>query len=382
MNNTIRNIALLIRRRSKQKEIRSVLRDFDEWRMLLRQLTPNTVNEQKMAIVRLDDIGDYLLWRNYLSVYKQSELYKDCSITLIGNVVWKSIFDEYDAHTVDETIWVDKHQYFDNPAYRMELWQHIRTQNFTTIICPSRTRPLLLDDLVVLASGAKIKIASHNSFVAKTWNRISDSIYTQLFAKEMFSHEFVFNRKFAEHISGQKIEFAAPYLPLPEGKELCPNQILCFIGASAKSKTWPVAYWIELLHLLQQQGFSPILSAGKNEMNIAEQIVAATAVRSIVGQTNLVETMEAIASSEAIITGDTMAAHAAVSYRKPTVILANGVNAIRFVAYQEAGIGNVKTIYTQEYMKSRKSYFYRAVTKDMQSIKSSMVLKALKELLR
>lgn len=381
MNNTIRNIALLIRRRSKQKEIRSVLREFEEWRILMRQLSPATINEQKLAIVRLDDIGDYLLWRNYLSVYKSSESYKNYSITLIGNIVWKNIFDQYDAPFVDTTIWVDKYQYFDNPDYRMSLWQNIRAQNFETVICPSRTRPLLLDDLVALSTGAKIKIASRNSFVAKTWNRISDSLYTRLFAKEMFSHEFVFNRKFAEYISGQKIECTAPYLPLPEAQSLCPNQILCFIGASAKSKTWPVVYWIELLHLLQQEGFSPILSAGKNEMNIAEQIVAATGVRSIVGQTNLVETMEAIASSEAIITGDTMAAHAAVSYRKPTVILANGVNAIRFVAYQEAGFDNVRTIYTQEYMKSRKSYFYRAVTKDMQSIKAPFVFKALKELL-
>jgi ADP-heptose:LPS heptosyltransferase len=109
--------------------------------------------------------------------------------------------------------------------------------------------------------------------------------------------------------------------------------------------------------------------------------VNATQVNSIVGQTNLVETINAITASTAVITGDTMAAHAAVSLNKPSVILANGVNAQRFVAYEEAGFDKVKTVYTQQYLRSKKDKHYRAVTKDMETIRPMQIFNALKEIL-
>lgn len=381
MNNLIRHIALFIRRRSEQKQVQSVLRQFDEWRLLLEQLPKQNHHQQKLAIVRLDDIGDYLLWRNFLKVYKASERFKGYEITLIGNVVWKSIFEAYDSDAVDKSIWVDKHQYFASPDYRMQLWQVIRNQRFSTIVCPSRSRPLLLDDMMLLAADAPTRIAAHNSFEAGKWNSISDALYNEHFTKATNGHEWHFNRAFAALIAESNIQIERIFLPVESGRLLKKNQVICFIGAAAKSKTWPLAYWVELVKLLQQNSYDVLLSGGKNEMPVADKIVAATEAKSIVGQTNLVETLQAISGAEAIITGDTMAAHAAVSFNKPTVILANGVNAKRFVAYEEAGFEKVKTIYTREYLNSNKGKFYKAVTKDMESIKPKIILLELNKLI-
>ena len=67
------------------------------------------------------------------------------------------------------------------------------------MVCPSRTRPLLLDDLCALASGATKKVGSANTYIYAEWNKISDSIYTELFSlKNGYIHEFVFNKLFAE----------------------------------------------------------------------------------------------------------------------------------------------------------------------------------------
>lgn len=377
----IRTIGIFLRWRSQQKQEHQAMRLFKEWRDFLEQLPQYEIAEKKLAIVRLDDIGDYLLWRNFIEVYKQSERYKNYTVTLIGNVVWKSIFDAFDSETVDETIWVNKKEYLSNDGYRNELWQQIRAQKFETIICPSRTRPLLLDDLIVMASGAVTRLAVPNSRPVAKANRISDAVYNEFFLVEKLEHEFFFNRNFASFISGHNIKLQAPFLPITSSSIL-PKQIICFIGASAQSKTWPINNWIELVQLLQEKGYEPLLSGGKNEEAIAEKIVNATQVKSIVGQTNLVETIKAIASSIAVITGDTMAAHAAVSLKKPTVILANGVNAIRFVAYEEAGFDKVKTVFTQQYLSSKKDKHYRAVTKDMESIKPAQIMLVLHNLLQ
>ncbi|MES2479192.1 MAG: glycosyltransferase family 9 protein [Bacteroidota bacterium] len=382
MNNIIRHIALFIRRRSEQKQVQSVLRRFDEWRLLLEQLPKQNQHQKKLAIVRLDDIGDYLLWRNFIKVYKASERFKGYEITLIGNVVWKSIFDAYDSDTVDDTIWVDKHQYFASPDYRMQLWQNIRNQHFSTVVCPSRSRPLLLDDMMLLAADAPTRIGAHNSFEAGKWNSISDALYNEHFTKAIDGHEWHFNRAFAALIAQNNMRIERISLLADASIVIKKNQVICFIGAAAKSKTWPLAYWVELVNLLQQNGYEPLLAGGKNEMQIADKIVATTQAKSIVGQTNLVETLQVISGAAAVITGDTMAAHAAVSFNKFTVILANGVNAKRFVAYEEAGFEKVKTIYTREYLNSPKEKFYKAVTKDMESIIPSQILAALQGLLQ
>lgn len=377
----IRQIALFLRWRSQLKQEQQALRLFKNWSVLFKQNRSSNSVENKLALVRLDDIGDYLLWRNCLGVYKKADRFKDYKITLIGNIVWKPIFEAYDSITVDETIWVDKHLYLSDSLYREKLLKEIQNENFGTVICPSRTRPLLLDDLIVLATGAPIRMGVHNSRGIAKANKISDAVYNQFFPEGNVEHEFIFNRKFAAFASGTNVKLERPTLPVLNSNHF-PKQVICFIGASAKSKTWPVDYWIELVKSLQQSAYEPLLSGGKNEKEIAEKIIASTLCKSIVGQTNLVETLEVISSSAAVITGDTMAAHAGVSFNKPTVILANGVNAKRFVAYEEAGFENVKTIYTREYLHSKKNKFYKAVTKDMESIKPIQLTDALQKLLR
>ncbi|MCC6186940.1 MAG: glycosyltransferase family 9 protein [Chitinophagaceae bacterium] len=381
MNSIVRNIALTLRSRSEQKQIQTVLRQFEEWRGIIAALPDNICTEKKLAIVRLDDIGDYLLWRNCLGMIGDARQFAGSKITLIGNVVWKPIFEAYDAAYVHHVIWVDKQQYMNNSVYRQAMWAQVRSENFETIICPSRTRPLLIDDLLVLASGAKHRIACENTYEWPLWNTTSDANYTQLFPKEKTLHEFNYNQNFAAFIGGQRLQCQSLLLPIKTENNAMPKQIICFIGASAKSKTWPLSCWITLVKLLLQNGFEPLLSGGKNERAIADKIVAATQVPSIVGQTNLVATLRAMACINAVITGDTMAAHAAVSLQKPTVILANGVNAKRFVAYEEAGFQNVKTVYTQQYLRSNKDTFYKAVSKDMYSIKPQTIVTALNGLL-
>jgi ADP-heptose:LPS heptosyltransferase len=377
----IRQIALFIRRRSEQKQVQTVLRQFDEWRLFIDAMPKFAVQPKSIAIVRLDDIGDYLLWRNVLALYKQAPAYAGYSITLIGNIVWKSIFEAYDAAAVDATIWVDKQQYFSSQTYRTTLWEHVRQQGFEKIICPARTRPLLLDDLIACASAAQHKLAAHNTFAAQDWNACSDKLYNELHTvSHTQSHEFFYNKAFTEKATAFSASITDLSLPIPTSVQN-PKQIICFIGASAQSKQWSIAYWIRLVQLLQQQGWQALLSGGKNESPLAAEIIAATKVASIVGQTNLIETLAVIAQSAAVITGDTMAAHAAVALHKPSVILANGVNAQRFVAYQEAGFEGVTTIYTKQYKGHQHEPFYRAVTKDMQSIQPEQIMEALSRLM-
>ncbi len=176
---------------------------------------------KKVLIIRLDDIGDYLLFRNHFAVYKNSPRWAGHEVVLLGNGAWADLFAALDRDKADRVIWVDKGKYLQEAEYRMELWTRLRQEGFETVICPSRTRPLLLDDLCVLATGAGHRLASVNTFPDAAWNRVSDSLYTELFrGGDPLGHEFYFNGVFAQWCCGAHFEGRRPEIRHPFSRKI------------------------------------------------------------------------------------------------------------------------------------------------------------------
>src|SRR5258707_7113536 len=180
MPNRFRQVSLLFRRWRSAQDGRRVLNEFSEWKDLQHRLPAPCPSEEKLLIIRLDDIGDYLLFRNQLRMYKQSPRWQNHAITLLGNLSWKAIFSEFDASAVDDTVWVDKKEYLASASYRRCLWETLRRRGFGTAIAPSRTRPLLLDDLCVSAAAPHRNMGSANTHIHSRWNQISDGLDQQV----------------------------------------------------------------------------------------------------------------------------------------------------------------------------------------------------------
>ena len=387
----IRQVSLLLRRWQSAKDGRRVLRLFREWKDHQRQLPVPCPFEKKLLIIRLDDIGDYLLFRNQLRMYKRSSRWKDHVITLLGNMSWKPIFSEFDVSSVDDTVWVDKNEYLASASYRLNLWDVLRRRGFGTVIAPSRTRPMLLDDLCMLAAAPLRVLASANTHIHSHWNQISDSLYQQLFKpSDTAIHEFDFNAQFtawaSEHrYEGRRPEFDSWFVP-PD----IDSYVLCFVGASTRSRRWPVKRWIEFIRLYRQHYSSRVILAGHTpvEVEIARTIAERTGAESIAGTVSILAFLRWIAGAQAVLTNDTMAAHLSASVNRPTVIIANGVNYARFTEYANAGIDNVVTVYPDVFNRKRKntgwvSYNYPdAVSADIASIKASAVFDKLQTVLR
>ena len=66
--------------------------------------SPSNNSSNKLLIVKLDEIGDYILFRNLLKFIREANKFRDYSITLCGNKAWKEIFDLYDSEFVENTI--------------------------------------------------------------------------------------------------------------------------------------------------------------------------------------------------------------------------------------------------------------------------------------
>jgi ADP-heptose:LPS heptosyltransferase len=382
--NVIRLFSLFLRKYKERRDSAKALEKTKAWVDRINSLQLFETKRNTLALVRLDDIGDYLLFRNFLINYKSSGRFNNYKITLIANIAWKEIFDCYDSQSVDDVIWVSKSRYLNDTDYREKLWTTIRRQGFEITIDTSRTRPILLNDTMTLAINSPIRIGNKNTTRYPKWNEFSDTLYTSIYNDSFASHEFLFNKNFTAWAVNEEIGQSAPvFSSVGVNANDDSKRIICFIGASAMSRRWPANRWIEFVRILIQNGFTPILAGGTTDINIARQIESAIKVDSIVGITSLPETFEWIKTSRAVVTGDTMAAHAAVSLNKPTIIISNGVNAARFVEYGTAGISKVAINYAKPYLDylsnetNNPFYYFDGVTSDMKTISPEQVYKNL-----
>jgi ADP-heptose:LPS heptosyltransferase len=389
----IRSISLLLRKIDSAKEGPRILRSFEEWRSAQQvlpapQTSQDRLSRPKLIIIRLDDIGDYLLFRNQLPGYRASDRWKNHHITLLGNSSWRDFFEAADRQAVDDVIWVNKAQALTSADYRLELWKSLRAQGFETVIAPSRTRPLVLDDLCMLAAAPTRAIGAVNTYLHHSWNQASDVLYQELFhPANTRMHEFDFNGEFAAWACGRRFEGKRPQLDLPAKIPDAADApyILCFVGATTRSKRWPVKRWIEFIKLYQRASAGRVVVAGnsRREIEAAALIEAQTGAQNIAGRVSLLELYSWVAGARGIVSNDTMAAHLGVACSRPTVIVANGVNYERFTDYAEAGIDGVATVYPAVFVRRRERlgnapYHYpQAVSGDMATIRAGEVFEAL-----
>ena len=384
----IRSISLVLRQWDSAKDRRRVLRLFQEWRAAQVQGLPTPrAPDKKLLVIRLDDIGDYVVFRNQLAAYKRSPRWQHHSITLLANASWKEIFTLFDADTVDDVIWVDKNRYLENADYRWPIWQRLRAEGFHTVIAPSRTRPLLLDDCCMLAAApSELAIGCVNTYRHAEWNVISDALYDQLFTpSDPLMHEFRFNAEFAAWVCGVPSAYSRPTIEQRFASPSPVPYVLCFLGANTRSKRWPVGRWTEFIEMYRRGHLTNLVVAGASraELEMARILQERTGVDSIAGKVSVAEFIPWVAAAQAVVSNDTMAAHLAVSFGRPTVVVANGVTYMRFTEYGNTGVDYAATVYPDVFTRRRRrvgegNYDYiQAISSDIASIEATTVLREL-----
>ncbi len=381
----LRIVSMLLRKRRFLKNEKKSLKRFADYLQQQKILPAYTQRQKKLLIIRLDDIGDFLLFRNTLPYYRQSSRWNGYTITLLGNAAWQHFFLRFDTEYADQTIWVNKKEYLRNDEYKFNIWQRLRSEGFEVVICPSATRPILLDDLCRMAAGAPAAYAFTNLTPHLRWATASDTLYNNLYPPTAITHEFFLNQQFANWCCDTDIHLARPSIddvPAANG-----GYILCFTGASTISKRWPQKRWEQMILLMKQPYNLPVKVIGGAEDNEQVEKIAVRTQSESITNASLDDVLNLISQANAVLTNDTMAAHLAVSLGKTVVIVANGGNNFkRFTNYREAGINKVVTVYPPFFYskKSRTAQepeHHMPSSADIGTITAESVLHALTELL-
>ncbi len=300
-------------------------------------------NENKLLLVKTDEIGDYILFRNYFKIIRKSEKYQNFKITLVGNNAWKSLFLALDGNSVDETFWLEKNNFKSNLKYRFQFLKKFRSQSYTHVVNCIYSRGLNTDDAIVVVTKAKEKIGMVADFSNRNQSelRIDNEIYDILIDSGINQNfDFFRNQTFiSELLNISKTELHVPYQTTIEEEKLIEQPyVIVFSSAGKPEKKWKPEYFADIIEYVKKNyGYKILICGSPSELRDSEAIISflknSADIENCTGKTSLLQTMVLLKHARLAISVDTGSVHMAASVACPIVALFSGKHYGRFAPY-------------------------------------------------
>ena len=297
---------------------------------------------RNLLIIKLDAIGDYILFRNFLEEIRVSCLYKDYRITFLGNSAVRDIAETLDKGFVDEFIWINRKDFFKNPFNVLRIANLIYNK-FNTTIHATHSREFI-GDLLVKLSGSETRIGFYgdcNNISEKEKNK-TDKWYTKLIdINKKINFEFYKNKYFFSQILNKSLAIKKPFIeikniPTDTQITLPDNFVVLFPGSSIDSKQWPADNFRSIGKYIINTYNQNIVICGSKADNASADIINIDGDKKIfdlTGKTSLTQLILVISKAKLVISNDTSGAHIGAALGIPTIILSRFNHYLRFVPY-------------------------------------------------
>ena len=337
-----------------------------------------------LLILRLDDIGDYILFRNFIKHINNSDKFKGYKIYLAGNEKWKELAEEFEENEIYKFIWVNVKKFKSKSEwfYRYSKLFKINLLRCEWLIIPNDTTSLLINEIKVRCGIKNVMQKKSDSVYLKEdiYGYFNSSGNGKFKDYQNLFFQFYRNRKFAEEITGSKIEMSKPDFGLKKEKPEM-KSIIIFPGAGDESRAWSSEYFGELCQKISKTGEFKIYICGDNSDKAAALKIKSSAenVIDLTGKTSLTELVHLINKADLLVSNETCSVHIAASVNTKTVCLSNGNHYGRFNPYPAESADFIHTIYpdsisasTGEFETIVKKYYIKSDL-DINSIKVKQV---------
>lgn len=340
----------------------------------------NNIKNNHWLVVKLDDIGDFLLFVNAFNSFVVAAP-QALSFTVLINEVCESLAGKLIVKGNINFITVNKHQWFSNAQYRLQMAKTIANAGFEKVLFPSLTRMPLLEGLIqqlfeptqISAFKRDAEPGESNTLIAK----LND--VQQLFESTPQLHELDLNQTFFSMVLQQDLPLKnwlqevnlLPYTTLNQT-----YYVLC-TGGNQKSKRYPPKLYAKLVqYIAKRKPEITVVAVGSNQ-DEAQAAIALQGVNNAInlcGKTSLLEVLAICKHAQFFIGNDTAAAHMAALQHVKTLVLANGNRFGRFFPYPSGY--DVKVVYPKAFLQSAKNYNWPHKTA-ISAIKPSQATKQL-----
>ncbi|MBM3565436.1 MAG: glycosyltransferase family 9 protein [Alphaproteobacteria bacterium] len=306
---------------------------------------PVFAEKRGALVVRMDGIGDMVLFRAALDHYAAALGLDKSEITVLGCDSWKEIAPQVFAGY--RVVTINEHRYARRPFYRLKISLMARRLNARTAIVDSFFRRALMADALAYVSAAPTVVSSHPYVSEKTR---AEYRYYLSFAGRVIDtgaypdHEIIRHFRFVSALAGRAIEPRAPRMTWTPSGDLsrfgvAGRYALFNPGANEPGRRWPLVSTIALAHWLLDKGLSCVfvgLAGHKAEEPELARLLKMPGVIDLRGKTDLPGLMDLMQGAALVLSNDSGPAHLAIAIGAPTVVFAGGGHAGCFVPYPES----------------------------------------------
>ncbi|WQZ81672.1 glycosyltransferase family 9 protein [Helicobacter pylori] len=374
--------------------------------LTLTKPTPPPIRKKTLCFIRLDIIGDYILYRNFLPLFKK--YFENYETTFIGNTVIKDIATHCDSQYIDKFIFLDnaywekylrigtngsrlsklKELLFFLPKFmrkRYEDVSNLRKESYEICINSSMFYFSTKEDAIIKHLIAENKVGvfcTHpiESFFRTDYRKrgeIRKSFYTHLFyPKEvpqfLYDSNQDFFQSFFKHFKGVDIGFVELELKLPIAFEyekfkniLKPPYGVLNLGSSDDFRMYK--RFDEMIYFLNPDYQLILCGNSKKDEKLAHSILKRhkNAI-SLVNQTDLVEYLHLLKNASFAMGNESSIMHLSACLKIPhAFIVSSGLSSPRFHPYPKKVGPNIHMIYPRDFQKiiSRSSnWMFKAMT--------------------
>ena len=312
------------------------------------KLTPRgTPRPDRVLIVRLDGIGDFVLWLDAAQALVRHYKERGQSAFLVANALWASWAK--DLAIFEDVIAVDVKKFQQSPRYRYNVGRDIRSRGCAIAIEPTYSRHCLLGDSIIRISGSDVRIGSiGDSATSGTWQRrIGNRWYTRfIFADPSPFMELERNAEFMRGLGEVAYKAKLPQLDLANVLRIDdafsaaidrqPYYVL-FPGAGWEARQWSASNFIEIAdRLFRRTGWQGVVCGGSSDFQLADALCRNSTAPLInwAGRTDLAQLTSVLSTARLLLTNETSAVHIAAACGVPTVCLLGGGHYGRFLPYK------------------------------------------------
>lgn len=349
-----------------------------------------------LLLTRLDSIGDYILFRNYIEALKRSQRFSSYKIVFCGNSRVREIAETFDGHVVDDFLWIDPVKFEKSTSYRLKILSTISRFGVEVVINPVYNRNVLLEDSIVRASNAQRSYGCTGStWPSKPWELLfTNTYYTDLIEiPGSIFFEFLRTKYFIEHILQEPVCIQKPSLTLSSQSQGVkePYCVLC-PGGQFPMRKWALRNYLHLaLFIYERFSLKSILIGDAGDLpSEADQHLLSKmnyCITNLIAKTSLLETLEIIAQALFVVTNDTSISHIAVSLNKPTIVVSNANHYGRFTEYPAEIYNAIEYIYPPQFyadtfnFKQRVNLYAHGSPLDINTISLETVQQKVQELI-
>ncbi len=327
--------------------------DVVTWLAVLGKRSNNDGAGKKLLIIRVDEIGDYMLWRNFIKDLVAQ--YDNYTIDFCGNSQFKSIFNTFDNNGFGNVLWLDKKLFSKSLSYRYKFLKYIYSKRYDVVINARYTRERITDDAIVRASCAKQAFGMDGN-VNKNNVKLNNELYTHMLKSEKKPlFDFYRNQLFTEFVTGipsTAKNTLVPFENLPVYSQSLPtNYFVVFPGARGPQKIWPTSSFIEVANYIYQiTGATAVVCGSPGDALYTSSFISAykNPYIDLTAKTSLAEMLTVLKAARCLVSVDTGSVHLAAAVGCTVFGIFNGSHYKRFGPYPKEIADNFFAIYPDE----------------------------------